>query len=399
MRRFQNQFFCLILALCIPSFGLMATPKDPLSCNELACEAYQRRHGDANWLFSPFSASACLSMVYAGSNGQTALEIQDALNLHFPPAQAGRFFHQIWQELVHGPADDKDFKLHIVQGIWSQINFPFLESYMASMRTDFGAMIQSLKFSPQAANCINSWIASQTDQKIQNLLSPSDITPDTRLVLANALYFKGCWLKPFLARSTTDYPFSVQPGTAKQVHMMNQTGQFQYFEDSELQAVVLPFFKDASAKSCPACLLLLSKNPAVPLSLSTEKLDLILSSLQVMTVNLQVPKFKLEQGMGLNTLLMQLGMHAAFNKLADFSGMDGRGDLFLSKVLQKCFFSFEENGVEAAAATVAIMNMTSGLQPPRLTVSFIADHPFEFMLLDLNSKTCLMLGHVADPTE
>ena len=396
----MNLLTRLTWTLCLPLSTLFSSVDDPFpkSSRHLASEAYSRRPSQENWLFSPLSASACLSMVYAGSDQMTALELKNGLNLMLSPEEAGPNFKSFVQDLLHSSTGERDFNLHIAQGMWSQRGFPFLESFISSMQNDFSAEIESIDFTPHSVDRINAWVASQTEQKIQNLLSPLDIDSRTKLVLANALYFKGCWQTPFSPKQTGIASFTKQNGEIETAFMMRQASRFSYYEDEELQAVLLPFAKSASAEASPACLLILSKKPSTPVTLSAQKIDQILGSLSVYTVNLEVPRFTFEQKLDLNSLLLQLGVRDAFTNLADFSKMDGRADLCLSKVVQKCFFSFDENGVEAAAATAAVMNTTTCITPsPELIASFIANRPFEIVLVDSNSRTCLMIGHVEDP--
>ena len=386
----------LLLTLFLPLATLFASSNDPFpsSSRQLAIDAYSTRPSEENWLFSPLSATACLSMAYAGSDQRTASELSNALHLLLPQEEVGASYQSFVQQLLHSPSNEKDFGLHIAQGMWSQINFSFLDSFTHLIRDDFCAEIESIDFTPASVQHINAWFASNTEHKIENLLNPSDIDLNTKLVLANALYFKGFWSHPFYSPETTFSSFTKQNGLIVTASMMHQAAQFPYYEDSECQAVLLPFANDSSAAADPACLLVLNKTAS---RLTTDRLDRILASLSMRMVDLAVPKFKFEQRLDLKVLLEELGVRDAFTEFADFSKMDGRLDLFISKVVQKCFFSFEENGVEAAAATAAVMNMTSCWTPPELWASFIADRPFEFVLIDQNTKTCLMIGHVEDP--
>lgn len=393
MALFQSCFLRAILILA-PISSIFAAPAFSKSTRELAVSGYSLRPKSENWLFSPFSAAACLSMVYSGANNRTASQIANALSFTLPQSEIGPSFDELMQDLSHQSVDESDFKLHIAQGMWSQRDFPFLDRFKADIGRYFHADIESIDFSFDSISKINSWIAAHTDDKIQNLLSNTDIDASTKLVLANAFYFKGCWTKPFLYE-TSDL-FYLQPNETKQIEMLSQAGRFLYFEDDDWQAILLPLSKDRSAVADPACLVLLSKNE-MSSSLSSEKLDLILSSMEMRTVNLSIPKFKLEQRADLKTFFEQLGIEDAFTSQSDFSLMDGRQDLFINVLVQKCFFSFEKNGVDAAAATAAVMNITCCKPPAHLLVTFHANHPFEFLLMDMNSQTCLMMGHVADP--
>lgn len=382
-----------------PLTCLFSTVDDsfPESCQLFAIDAYETRPADQNWLFSPFSAFSCMSMAYAGSNHNTALELSTALHFSISQNVVGSNFHSLFDQLLHSPVQEGDFCLRIAQGVWSQKNFPLLDRFVDSMQSDFDARVESIDFSSGAVEKINSFIANITEQKIQNLLHPSDIDINTRMILANAIHFKGCWQNPFSFKNTSSEIFNSSDESCHTVKMMHQTLQFPYFEDDDLQAILMPFAKGSSAAVDPACLLILNKHPKEPFHLSNELLNLILGSLSLQSVHLSVPKFKFEQTVNLKNLLMQLGVRDAFTDRADFSGIDGRLDLCINKALQKCFFSFEENGVEAAAATAAIMNVTRINPQLHIPCTFNANRPFEFLLLDRNSKTCLIIGHVDNP--
>jgi serpin B len=395
---FKKQLF-IFLTCSLFTLSLQADDNFPRSCRYLAIDAYHDRSSDGNWLFSPLSASACLSMVYAGSNGKTANELREALLLDLSPEKVGLPFHAFLKSLNHRNVDDRDFRLTIVQGIWGQTNFPFLDCFISSMRENFQARIESIDFSPSSTDQINLWIADQTEHKIENLLNPGDIDSSTKLLLANAIYFKGNWINRFQPSHTHIAVFTNSAGVKKDVEMMQQSTHFQYFEDSDWQVVLLPFETTRADHVWPACILLLPKHSEAPLRFSVAKFEQILSSCERRLVHLQVPKFRFEERFDLQDWLMRLGVRDSFSMEADFSKMDGRQDLYLSKVVQKCFFSLNEQGVEAAAATAAAMNMKCCAPSAEVAVDWIADRPFEFILIDQNSQTCLMLGHVEDPLE
>ena len=157
-----------------------------------------------------------------------------------------------------------------------------------------------------------------------------------------------------------------------------------------------PFRAHRYPANRPACCVL-GKNDTRRTVISPQKLDQIFSFISFRMVNLAVPKFKMERRFDLENLLRGLGVSLAFSLDADFSLMDGSRDLCISKIVQKCFFSLNEDGVEAAAGTAAVMNLTCQKPPPDFLATFTADRPFDFLLIDEISKVCLMIGHVADP--
>jgi len=344
---------------------------------------------DKNWVFSPFSISSCLSMVKDGARGETADEMIALLDL---PED----FETSLSSLKHAPVSKSDFELNIAQGIWVKDDFPILPSYRSLLEQTYSAAIDPVRFVPATADLINNWISEETHQKIQNLLSPSLFSPATRMVLVNALYFSGNWIRPFPAKSTASDTFK-SPLAPVAAPFMEQTDTFSYFENDTCKAIQLPF--STQSDTCkPICLLILPHEAMSEFPLTPELFKEALHSSQAAKVRIRVPKFQVEKVFELNQPLQQMGMQTVFTHRADLSGIDGQRDLFLSDVLHKSFFAFEERGVEAAAATAAVINCTTAFRKPIPPLySFIADHPFYFVLLDKTTETILFIGYIQNP--
>lgn len=341
---------------------------------------------DENWVFSPFSISSCLSMVKDGARGMTADEISDLLDL---PAN----FEDSFSSLKHIPISQSDFALDIAQGIWIRDDFSICPCYSSLLEQTYGAQIDSVSFVPATADLINGWISEKTHRKIQNLLSPSLFSPATRMVLVNALYFSGNWTRPFPTKATEFDTFE-SPSSSLLVPFMQQTNTFPYFENGTCKALLLSL--STQSDTCePACLLLLPHGSNDNFWLTSELIKETLHSAREESIRVRVPKFQIEKTFDLKAPLQQMGMQTVFSHRADLSGIDGHLDLFLSDVLHKSFFSFEEQGVEAAAATAALVNCSCG--HPKPFHSFIADHPFYFVLLDKKSETILFIGYIQNP--
>ncbi len=344
---------------------------------------------DENWVFSPFSISSCLSMVKDGARGKTSDEMSSLLDL---PVD----FKASLSSLKHVPVSRSDFELDIAQGIWIKEDFPILPCYSSLLKQTYVAEISAVPFVPATADLINSWISEKTHQKIQNLLSPSLFSPATRMVLVNALYFSGDWIHPFPDKSTAFDTFE-SPSSPLLAPFMEQTNTFPYFENDAWKAVLLSFSTQSDACE-PTCLLLLPHASDKNFQLTPELFKEALHSAQKELVRVRVPKFQIEKTFDLKSPLQQMGMQTVFSHRADLSGIDGRLDLYLSDVLHKSFFSFEEQGVEAAAATAAIINCAWVRQEPLPPLhSFIADHPFYFILLDRRTETILFIGYIQNP--
>jgi serpin B len=328
-----------------------------------------------NWVFSPYSIANCLSLVAEGAEGATAAEIQNIM----PPLSSMDTHPHL-------------FQLHLAQGVWVHEGTQLLPGYVNLLHS-ISASIEAVPFNPQTVEAINQWISDRTENKITHLFNPSDLGPLTRIVLANALYFKGDWSHPFDPSETKDRPFHPSKNRTYATPSLHTQGRFDYYEDKEIQAVSLPFKADPADPIQPACLLILPKQDGMELShLSVE----LIGHLHPQAVSIQVPKFTFDLRLSLLDALKKLGIHSAFSTQADFSKISNEKNLYLSDVLHKSYFSFSELGVEAAAATGAVFKVTS-IYPKPAAIPFIADHPFYFLVYDRNSQTILFFGQVRDP--
>ena len=244
---------------------------------------------------------------------------------------------------------------------------------------------------------INIWIEQKTNNKIQKLIKPDMITPLTRLVLTNAIYFKGEWASQFEEELTQENPFYITPKTTADVPMMNQENRFKYFESDELQVLEVPYKGDDLSM---VILLPIKKDGLTELedSVNTDRLQEWMNALAWRQVTVFFPKFTMTCEFKLGSALADMGMPIAFTEEADFSGMTGEKDLFISKVVHKAFVDVSEEGTEAAAATGVIMELASVVEPA-LPAVFRADHPFIFMIRDNHSGSILFIGRVVDPSK
>lgn len=354
---------------------------------------------EGNSVFSPYSISTCLSMVYAGARAVTAQEMQRALNLSFTPQEIATPSISLSEALL---PISKGYQLNLASALWLDAKSYILASYRYIIEKQFRAKLANIDFKMQdlALSTINSWIADQTKGKIQNLLLQNDISTSTRLLLTNAAYFKGTFVRPFDSDVTQEGSFHSLSGDIESVDMMEQTAQFLYAENELFQALALPFVGMSKGKGQFALLLCLPKsaqNFDTMVNLMPDGLNEALIDLQEKKVHIQLPKFTLTKRYNLNTALRQLGMQNPFTTQANFSGIDGRLNLYINQVVHETFFALDESGVVAAAATGASMNITSApsTKPPE---EFIADHPFLFFIVDLKSQEVLFMGKFADPS-
>jgi serpin B len=240
---------------------------------------------------------------------------------------------------------------------------------------------------------INQWVSDQTEGKIKDLLPQGSINELTRLVLTNAIYFNAAWASQFEKAMTQNGPFHRLDGSTVTVPMMHQMKSFRYAEGADYQAVELPY--DGNQLSMVIILPAADRFNSFEAGLDSVQVKDIIASLQSSQVNLAMPRFKIESEFGLKPALGSLGMAAAFSPdEADFSGMDGQKDLYISDVVHKAYVSVDEAGTEAAAATGVIVGTTS---LPTNIKNVTLDHPFIFLIRDIPTGTILFLGRVMDP--
>jgi serpin B len=341
---------------------------------------------DENMIFSPYSIYSCLSMTAAGAQGDTLREMKKVLRFPFNIAELS--------DAISANNASLHENLKIANSLWIAPQFIIRADFRKTIENDFQASVKSIDFSSTqtAANTINQWIAQKTNQKITQLLSPNDLQSSTRLVLANALYFSGKFLKPFNPKFTASQSFWTDVTSNVDTPMMEQTSLFFYTEDDALQTVALPM----QASQIALVIFLPKEKIFSGLSslLSSDKFKSTLDKLGLQKTHVKLPKFTLTQRFDLNQALSQLGLTTAFTPNANFSGINGRLDLFLSNVLHEAYFAVDESGIVAAAATAAAI---STLATAGEAKEFTADHPFIFALVDLQTKVPLFLGELNTP--
>ena len=258
----------------------------------------------------------------------------------------------------------------------------------------YGAGLYKVDFendTEKTRQTINTWVLKQTNHKIKDLIKPGVLTPLTRLVLTNAIYFYGTWEYKFNKQDTRTEPFAIGPGETVLVPMMSMKGNPRCWENGQLQVLELPY-----VGKYMSMIVLLPRNTtdfeSFEDSLTIENLNNWLAGLHEKKIDIYLPKFEITSEFSLAGVLAAMGMTDAFMPyVADFSGMNGTKDLSISAVVHKAFVAVDEEGTEAAAATGVVMTTTS------VTPEFRADHPFVFLIRDNNSGNILFMGRVTNP--
>ena len=367
--------------------------------NHFAYDLYGKlRSEPGNIFFSPYSISNCLAMVFEGAAGSTANEMQDVFRF---PEDA--LLRQSGFAALHNRLnlEDAEYELRVANGLWAQQGFSFLPSYMDTLSGRYAASAEQASFQqdPEGERArINDWVADRTAGKIPELFPPKSINPLTRLVLANAVYFKGKWVLPFDEARTQDGNFHLEDGGTAQVPMMSRgADDAGYAESGDAQILHLPY----EGENLEMTIVLPKQGKTlagVEAGLISGALDRTLNSNAHAEVAVTIPRCKVETSYTLNDTLEAMGMPTAFSDTADFSGMTGKRDLFISLVVHKAYVSVDEEGTEAAAATGAVMELTAAPADP--PVIFRADHPFLFLIRYSPPKEqslILFMGRVTDP--
>ncbi len=362
--------------------------------NQFALEFYSElnKAEKGNLFFSPYSISAALAMTYEGAEGQTADEMKSVF--HFPENNILRpNFAAIYNKINK---KDKNYKLSTGNALWVQQDYPFLEDYTTRVEKYYGGKAANLDFikeTEKSRQTINSFIEEQTNNKIKDLISKGVLDSMTRLVLTNAIYFKGTWEWEFDKGDTKERDFKITEDNIVKVPMMYMDpdkATFNYADTDELQVLEMPYKDDEISM-----LILLPKDNLESIELTAENLNKWKNQMKEEKLNsIYLPKFEFDTKYSLNENLKTLGMPTAFDSgKADFSGMTGQKDLFISAVIHQAYVKVDEKGTEAAAATAVAMVMSAMPQEKR----FRADHPFIFIIQEKETGNILFLGKVMDP--
>ncbi|KYF52454.1 serine protease [Sorangium cellulosum] len=367
-----------------------------------ALDLYQElREEPGNVFYSPYSISTALAMTWAGAKGETETAMADTLRFDLGQDKLHPAFNWIDQELesrgqgAQG-ADGEGFRLNVVNALWGQIGYGFEAPFLDTLALNYGAGMRVVDFlghKQEAVDLINGWVSDQTEGKIEKLVPVDAITPETVLVLTNAIYFNAAWRTPFEPTATADGPFEKADGTEVTVPLMHANLEMPYAEGDGYQAVAMPY--DGDELSMVLVLPAKGTLDAFEASLDAAKVDGIVGAMSEHLVETTMPKFKFEYELSLKKTLEAMGMEIAFTAgAADFTGINAQGQPYIQDVLHKAFVGVNEAGTEAAAATAVIVGDESAPQPASLALV----NPFLFLIRDNATGSILFVGRVADPS-
>ena len=371
--------------------------------NQFAIDLYSKyKSKDGNLFYSPYSISSALAMTYEGAKGQTAGEMKSVLHLPDNKETIRSDFVSINNEINK---EGKSYKLTSANALWVQKDYPFIKDYFDLVDNYYGGKATNLDFKTDTENSritINKWVEDKTNDKIKNLIPEGILTPDTRLVLTNAIYFKANWSSQFYEESTYDADFKISNTNIVKIPTMHQTNELNYGETDNLQILEMDYLGNDLSM-----LIILPKDGdlnAVENSLDVSNFAEWKKDMGVEEVEVSIPRFKFETKYFMADDLKEMGMPTAFNPdLADFSGMWNRQNdenLYISEVIHQAFVNVTESGTEAAAATAVVMMVGSaGPEPVIKPKIFKADHPFIFIIQQKDTGNILFMGRVSDPTK
>jgi len=369
--------------------------------SSFAFDLYQQlaKNNAGNMFFSPYSISTALAMTYAGAAGDTAKQMSTALHFTLPQAQLHPAFNQLAIDLASRGqnakgTNGKSFSLNIANALWGQQDYTIQPVFLNILAQNYGAGMNLLDFSnsPEPSRVtINDWVSQQTNNRINDLLPQGSIDSLTRFVLTNAIYFDAAWQDPFAKESTHNQTFNLLNGSTVTVPMMSRDGGYSYIKGTGYQAVELPYDGDEIAMDIimPDA----GKFNTFDSSMTADKVNGIIGSLQNSFIALTMPKFSFDSSFSLKSVLSALGMPIAFDpNQADFSGITGNTDLHISDVVHKAFVAVDEEGTEAAAATGVVIGLAAMPQ-----YSMTVDQPFIFLIRDIKTGAILFVGRVLNP--
>jgi len=371
--------------------------------SEFAFDLYAKLKDDpkikkdgGNLFFSPYSISTALAMTLAGARGLTEKQMAEVLHFTLPQAELHKAFGELEKQLNEAGEEDR-YELSVANALWGQSGYNLLKEFLELTEQSYGAGLREVDFVTQTEKTrqiINAWVEEKTNDRIKDLIKPRELNALTRLVLTNAIYFKGDWANQFDKKRTRDETFKPAKDKEVIVPMMYIKERFKYWADDKLQVLQLPY----KGKELSMIILLpvqIDGLADVEKSLTTEKLDEWTGGLREQEVVVYLPKFKMITDFELSEYLFKMGMPDAFSlPPADFSGITGQKDFYISRVIHKAFVAVDEEGTEAAAATAIVMKF---IAVPARPVTFRADHPFIFIIKDNRSQSILFVGRLMNP--
>lgn len=385
----------VILVLLILSAGSLYAQSNSAinSLNDYSFNLYkQLALGNKNVFFSPLSTYLALSMAYEGSKGETKKEFKNTLHLS-RNSKSSDFIN-----IINGPKSRGNSSFILSNAVWVMRKYPIEDRYKNVIQRNYSAHVFSINFSKKdsAAAQINNWVLKSTKGLIRNMIEPSNIDNQTKIVITSSVYFDGRWNEEFDKNQTKKGKFYTARDDTTPTDFMNKTEYLNYYENKQLQFVSIPY----KGKQLSFCIIL----PAESISIDSIEnhlcpsfLDSLLRDMSYSKVKISVPKFKMETSYSLKKSLNSLGLQLAFTKKANFSGISKRRELLINSIKHKAYIDVNEEKTRAAATSIVSMISGSKTQINEKPKVFIANHPFIFIILIMKTKGIIFIGKFAYP--
>ena len=348
---------------------------------------------EGNLCISPYSVYVALAMTFAGARGATEKQMAKAMHISFTQYEFHKGFAQLLKQ-ISAVGQEKNIELLSANSIYPHNRYSFLESFINCLKENYDTTVTPIDYSePETSRkIINQWVKEKTQEHISELIPSGMLDPLTRLVLVNAIYFKGFWEKQFDKQKTVNSSFWVSSEKSVDVPTMRQKAGFKYTEDNQVQILELPYQSESVS------LIIILPNARVGLAiidkgLTSQDLSKWLTESSYETVDVHLPSFKIKSGFNLNEMLKSMGMLDAFDERADFSGMDGTQLIYLSDTIHQASIEVNEEGATATAATAVV----AGTKSLPVEFQFHADHPFIYFLRENTTGSILFIGRVLNP--
>ena len=391
----------LITSLCPPvGAGEQADERSLVQDNSVfALDLYQKLlTSESNIFFSPYIISTAFAMTYAGARGKTEKQVAKTMHFSLSQDKLHPAFSNL-QDKLNEVQKKGRVQLHVANSLWPHNKYPFKEKFLSLAKINYKTEITAVDYvrhTEKARKTINTWVEDKTMDKIREPIPPGLLDKDTRLVLSNAIYFKGNWWRQFDKKDTRDRLFKLSPDKTVKTPMMSQTGHFGYWADRDLQVLEMPY----EDRHLSMFVLLPTKVDGLSQlekRLNVENLRKWTIKLRWQEVDILFPKFKLKYDYRLDRVLQAMGMVDAFTDNANFSGMDGTDWLYIAAVLHKALLAVNEEGTVALAVNIIIGTEKSGGPRPPPPPQFYADHPFVFLIQEKQTGSILFIGRMTDP--
>jgi len=385
----------LIICIIFPLIAINLNAQSIIeSNNQFGFEFYQEIKSNNNFVFSPASISSAFAMTYNGAQGNTFNEMAQVFHFNKNLSE----FNTDYKNLFTLNENQKDFQFYNANSLWIQEGMEIKQNFLDVNKTYYGASLNLLDFkndSEKSRITINNWVSEKTKNKINDLLNPSTIDNATRLVLVNALYFKGAWKKQFKKEQNTKDKFQVAKRDFIEADFMNTSVNTWYYQDNYAEIIDIPYSDDDYS------LMIIVPKSYRKIKKLEKKLDQefynnYINYKEKKQVKLSIPKFNIKSDYDLGETLVKMGLKDAFTGNADFSGITEQEKLYISQAIHKATIEINEEGTEAAAATAVVMRKMSVMLD---NVELKVDRPFIYILRNNQTNCIYFIGKVVNPNK